>query len=134
VRSPGFEPGITRRRFKLASGLFAVGVCLEIKRAKFHFQEIDWIIYFPNSGNNGREYVSYGVAFRNRKRNISQSGPRIYLREVINYPELRDNYPHTVSLYFSATGKGKSWQPVYVQTRKIYNPIQFFNFLHDLQV
>ena len=34
---------------------------------KFHFKEIDWVIYLPSHGNEKRPYANYGVAYLDRK-------------------------------------------------------------------
>src|SRR5208337_4085205 len=39
---------------------------------KFHFMEINWIVYFPSVGNEGRRIQKYGVAFLNRKTGETQ--------------------------------------------------------------
>jgi hypothetical protein len=38
---------------------------------KFHFQEIDWVIYFPSHGNEGRKFAKYGVTFLDIKKGRS---------------------------------------------------------------
>jgi len=102
--------------------------------ARFHFQEIDSVIYFPSVGNEGRNYMKYGVAYRDRKRGVTQPGVRINLEDVLSKPEIEENYPHTVGYYLASFGKGQKWTPEYVETRTIANLEDFFKFLRDLGI
>ena len=88
-----------------------------MKSAKFHFQEVDWIIYFPSIGNEGRSYLKYGVAYRDRIRGVTQPGVRINLGDVVGKREIQENYPHTVGYYLDSSGKGQSWTPKYLTVK-----------------
>jgi hypothetical protein len=48
----------------------------------FHFIELDWLIYFPQSGNRGK-YVGYSVLFSDRKNGTRQPENRVNLRQSI---------------------------------------------------
>jgi len=102
--------------------------------SKFHFQEIDWIIYFPEFGNEGRLYVKYGVAFRDRRRSKTQPGIRINLEDVLEKSEIKNNYPHTVGYYLYSSGKSRNWTPTYLEILKISNVDEFFHFLKKLNI
>ena len=102
--------------------------------AKFHFQEINWVIYFPSIGNEGRNYSKYGVAYRDRRRGVSQPGVRINLEDVIRKREIQENYPYTVGYYLDSSGKGRNWLPNYLETRTVANVEEFFRFLQDLGI
>ena len=69
------------------------------KSSKFHFIEIDWVLYFPSVGNEGRKYLKYGMAFRKRKTGKTQNGVRINLEDVLNETDIKERYPHTVGFY-----------------------------------
>jgi len=101
---------------------------------KFHFKEIDWVIYFPTIGNEGRPYQKYGVAYRDRRRGITQPGVRINMEDVMEKPEIQENYPHTVGYFLHSSGKGKGWAPEYLETRKVANLNEFFDFLRDFHI
>lgn len=101
---------------------------------KFHFQEIDWVIYFPSMGNEGRPYSKYGVAYRDRRSGITQPGVRINLEDVMKNPEIQEKYPHTVGYFLYASGKGRDWTPKYLGIRKISNVNEFYRFLADLHI
>ena len=102
------------------------------KNSRFHFIEIDWLLYFPINGNEGRKYPMYGVAYRDRKKGVSQKGPRIYLEEVLNETEIREKYPHTVGYYVDSSGKGPTFKPKYEEKRIVKNVEEFYTFLSDL--
>ncbi|MCJ7560741.1 hypothetical protein MUO79_09050 [Candidatus Bathyarchaeota archaeon] len=106
---------------------------MESKTKKFHFQEIDWIVYFPSYGNEGK-YRNYNVTFRDRKRKITQPGKRVKLCEVLDRPEIENNYPHTVGFYKESSGKGAKFRPYYLELRKIRAVEEFWMFLNALDI
>lgn len=101
---------------------------------KFHFIEIDLLLYFPSSGNKGRKYPKYGVAFLNRKTREKQEGKRINLEDVLDRAEIKENYPHTVAHYVESIRKGGLFAPLYEEKRVVKNVQEFFKFLSDLEV
>ena len=100
---------------------------------KFHFQEIDWVLYFPRRGNAGK-YRNYNVTFRDRKRREPDSRKRIKLGEVLDKPEIDRNYPHTVGFYRVSSGKGDGFKPAYLELRKIETVEDFWLFLNALDI
>jgi hypothetical protein len=110
-----------------------LGSSLEGKTKKFHFQEIDWVIYFPRHGNTGK-YYNYSVRVRDRKRRVTQLGKRIKLGEVLDKPEIDRNYPHTVGFYKVSSGKGANFKPAYLELRKIETVEEFWLFLNALDI
>lgn len=102
--------------------------------SKFHFVEIDWVIYFPSSGNEGRDYPRYGVAYRDRRRGVSQPGPRLYLEDVMDMREIQSNYPHTVGYFLYSTGRGEGYVPAYLETREVASLADFYRFARDLDI
>jgi len=99
---------------------------------KFHFKEIDWIVYLPSHGNEGRKYEKYGVAYRDRRKGRSQPGRRIYMGDVLKKSEIKDKYPHTVGFFLASTGKGPGWSPDYLRTKKVRSRKAFLDFLKEL--
>jgi len=99
---------------------------------KFHFQEIDWVVYLPSHGNEGRVYEKYGVAYRDRRKGRSQPGRRVSLRDVLSKLEIKKKYPHTIGFFLASSGKGSSWRADYLRTRKIRNIKEFYAFLREL--
>ncbi len=109
------------------------GGWLESKTKKFHFQEIDWIIYFPRHGNKGK-YRDYKVTFRDRKKRLTQQGKRIKLGEVLDKPEIDRGYPHIVGFYKVSSGRGASFKPQYLELRKITTVEDLWFFLNALDI
>jgi len=104
------------------------------KSSKFHFQEIDWIIYFPSSGNEGRTYLRYGVKYHDRKNKSDQKSTAINLSEVLGKSEIHDNYPHKIGYYVKSSGKERSFTPNYQEVRVIRDIAEFFQFLNDMKI
>ncbi len=99
---------------------------------KFHLQEIDWVIYLPSHGNEGRAHTKYGVAYHDRKKGVSQPGRRIALEEVMSKTEIKERYPHTIGFFLNSRGKGKSWKPDYLRKKTIKNKKGFYSYLKEL--
>lgn len=106
---------------------------MESKTKKIHFQEIDWIVYFPKHGNEGK-YLNYDVMFKDRKGEMTQPARRIKLGKVLDRPEIEGNYPHTVGFYKLSTGKGAKFKPEYLELRKIHTVEDFWMFLNALDI
>ncbi len=98
---------------------------------KVHLQEIDWILYFPTNGNEGREFLRYGVAYRDRVRGLSQPGTRIGLEDVLEEPMIKEQYPHTVGLYVESSGRGRTFKPVYRSMRTVHSQSELFVWLQE---
>lgn len=106
---------------------------MESRTKKFHFQEIDWVIYFPRHGNKGK-YRDYNVTLRDRKKGITQSGTRTKLGEVLDKLEIDRGYPHTVGFYKVSSGRGANFKPQYLELRKIHAVEDFWFFLNSLDL
>jgi hypothetical protein len=106
---------------------------LESKTKKFHFQEIDWVIYFPRLGNKGK-YFNYDVRARDRKKGTAQPRKKIKLGEVLEKPEIDGNYPHTVGFYKVSSGRGANFKPEYLELRRIQTVEEFWLFLNALDM
>lgn len=103
-------------------------------RNKFHFKEIDWVIYFPNNGNDGRELINYGVAYRDRINKITQPGPKINFKDVLVKDSIKNGYPHTIGLFHEASGKGSTWKPQYVKTHIIQNEKELLEWISIIEI
>jgi hypothetical protein len=104
-----------------------------LETKKFHFQEIDWVVYFPRYGNKGK-YCNYSVTFRDRKKGTTHPRKRIKLGEVLDKPEIERNFPHTVGFYKVSSGKGANFKPEYLELRKIQTVEEFWMFLNALDI
>lgn len=100
---------------------------------KFHFRKIDLVIYLPIIENKGKKNNDYLVTFRNRRSGKTQNKWRINLLEVINKPEISDNYPHSIGVYLDSSGRGKTWTPEYLLTKKLSNNKEFLALLNSLK-
>ncbi|MBK5133995.1 hypothetical protein JJE00_06160 [Candidatus Bathyarchaeota archaeon] len=101
---------------------------------KFHFKEIDWVIYIPICENKGKNQIDYLVTYRNRKSGQTQKKRRVNLQEVINKPEIDNSYPHSIGVYLDSSGRGKKWIPEYLLTKKILNNQGFVKLLNSLKL
>jgi hypothetical protein len=115
------------------ASLTIVGNCLANGTKKFHFQEIDWVIYFPEHGNKGN-YRGYKVTFRDRKKGITQPEKRIKVGELLDKSEIDRSYPHTVGFYRVSSGRGTNFKPQYLELRKISTVEDFWFFLNTLDI
>ena len=97
---------------------------------KFHFMEIDWLVYFPRDGNKGK-YMQYTVTLIDRKKSASQ---RVTLGEILESHEFEQSYPHTVGFFKEASGKGADFKPEYLEIRKIGTVEEFWLFLNALDI
>ena len=100
---------------------------------KFHFREIDWVVYLPIVENKGKNHKDYLVTFRNRRSGKTQNKRRINLHEVIDKPEICNRYPHSIGIYLDSSGRGKTWVPEYLLTKKLSNNKEFLALLNSLK-
>jgi len=99
---------------------------------KFHFKEIDMVIYLPSHGNDGRKYEKYGVDFYDRKGGSEQSGSKVNLGEVLSDPKIAKKYPHTIGFFLASSGRGASWKPDYLRVKKVKSKRGFHSYLKEL--
>ena len=100
---------------------------------KFHFVEMDWLVYFPKDGNKGK-YLGYNVMLIDRKKVADEPEKRITLHEILETPEFEKSYPHTVGYYKDATGEGEEFKPEYLEIRRISTIEEFWLFLNALDI
>jgi len=100
---------------------------LENETKKFHFMEMDWLVYFPKCENKGK-YCDYLVIFIDRKRGAAQPEKLVKLKVVLENSEFENRYPHTVGYYKKSSGEGAGFKPEYLEIRKINNVEEFWLF------
>jgi hypothetical protein len=105
---------------------------LEKKTKKFHFQELDWLIAFPDLGNKGRKYLYYSVLFTDRKKRRLEE--QVCLGDVLENPEFEKNLPHTVGFFKESMGNEGNAGLVYLEIRMIGSTEDFWKFLNDLDL
>ena len=105
---------------------------METKSKKFYFQEMDWIISFPNDENEGRKYLFYSVQFFDRRN--KQSKPHIILADVVDSPIFENGYPHTVGFFRSSVDEEGNFEANFLELRIIQCIEEFWKFLNDLNI
>jgi hypothetical protein len=99
---------------------------------KFYFQEMDWIIGFPNAGNEGRKYLFYTVQFIDRKN--EQNKPQTILSDIVDSPMFENGYPHTVGFFKDSAIEEDNFEANYLELRIIRCIEEFWKFLNDLNI
>ena len=95
--------------------------------------EMDWIVYFPKCGNNGK-YIGYNVLLIDRKKGPNHPEKIVTLKEILENSEFEKYYPHTVGYYKESSGKGVEFKPEYLEMRKISSVEDFWLFLNALDI
>jgi hypothetical protein len=99
----------------------------EIKN--FHFQEVDWVICFAESGNSGK-YRDYNVFLLKSAKEDLEESERMSLGEILDMPEIENHYPHTVGYFKTETGQKPSLNHQYLELRGINTLEEFWSFLN----
>jgi hypothetical protein len=94
---------------------------------------MDWLVYFPNSGNGGK-YLSYEVLFRERKGGSSRPAKRATLGEVLESREFEQHYPHTVGFFKGSIEEEVNSGISYLEIRIIKTVEEFWVFLNALDI
>jgi len=105
----------------------------ENETKKFHFMEIDWLVYFPRCGNKGK-YLNYSVTLIERKKGATQPRQLVKVEEIVENPEFEKQYPHTVGFYKECSGEGEEFKPEYLEIRRISTVEEFWLFLNALDI
>jgi hypothetical protein len=100
---------------------------------RFHFQEIDKIICFPDSGNEKKKYAEYAVNFWDRKSPDPDGNPT-QLGAILCTKEFENGYPHTVAFFKKDQIEGEFFNPDYLEIRRICYIEEFWKFLNDLDI
>jgi len=105
---------------------------MEAKSKKFYFQELDWIISFPNEGNEGKKYYFYSVHFLDKR--SKHSTPNAILADVVDSPMFENGFPHTVGFFKDSVDKEGNFEANYLELRIIRCLEDFWKFLNDLNL
>jgi hypothetical protein len=98
---------------------------------KFHFQELDYIITFPDSGNDGKKYQDYSVVVSSLKEKSADGC--VCLVDIVESPEFQ-SFPHTVGFFKSETAKPSNIGSDYLEIRIVRCVEEFWKFLNDLNL
>jgi len=93
---------------------------------------MDWLISFPDSGNEGRKYLYYSVAFKDRKKGNAMS--QTCLMDIVDAVEFEKNYPHTVGFFRASIDHDTDFNCNYLEIRVIRCIEEFWKFLNDLNI
>ena len=104
---------------------------METKCKSFHFQEKDWIISFPNQGNEGRKYLYYSVKFTNTK---TDENRQVCLTEIVDKPEFEAGFPYTVGFFKGPIDEKTNLKSAYLEIRVVGSLEEFWKFLNDLNI
>jgi hypothetical protein len=107
-------------------------VVLEGKTKCFHFQEMDWLVSFPASGNEGRKYLYYSVGIKDRKNGNVMS--QVSLIDLVDVAEFEKNYPHTVGFFRGSIDDETNFSSNYLEIRIIRSIEEFWKFLNDSNI
>jgi hypothetical protein len=99
---------------------------------KFHFQEINWIVTFPDSGNKGKKYPDYSVLLSDLKN--TSLNQKISLIDIIENPKFQERFPHTVGFYKSESSESPCEDLNYLELRIVGSVEEFWKFLNDLDL
>jgi len=100
--------------------------------SKLHFKEIDFVIYFPATGNENRDFKKYGVAYRDRVNGRTQSGFKINFEDVLTIPNIQNNYPHTVGHFIEKSGRGKTYRPDYIEVKSVSDENELLLWIKEI--
>ena len=99
----------------------------------FHFQELDWLLFFPVEGNKGK-YCGYTVLLRERTEKGKTQQNHVVLGDVIERTELEEHYPHTVGYFKASCDELPDGELRYLENRRIHNVDEFWLFLNALNL
>ncbi len=99
---------------------------------RFHFQEMGWIIRFPNSGNHGKKYSDYSVFLSEGKKNTPHRC--ICLADIVESPDFQEKLPHTVGFFKSEKDAPLKEDFRYLEMRMIRSVEDFWKFLNDVDL
>ena len=105
---------------------------MDANSKKFYFQEMGWIISFPNKGNEGKKYCFYSVQFLDKGN--KHSTPNAVLADVVDSPMFENGFPHTVGFFRDFVDKEGNFEANFLELRIIRCLEEFWKFLNDLNL
>jgi len=104
---------------------------MEKKSKNFYFQEMDWIVSFPCSGNEGRKYLFYSVQFMDRKNKQIKDA---LVADIVDSPMFENGYPHTVGFFRNPANSECNFEGNFLELRIVRCIEEFWKFLNDLNL
>lgn len=99
----------------------------------FHFQELDWLLFFPSEGNHGK-YSGYSVLFIDSRGKKTNQKTNVLLGALLERREIDEHYPHTVGFFKSPSFAKADNGLCYMEIRIIHNLDEFWLFLNALDI
>ena len=93
---------------------------------------MNWLIFFPSTGNDRRKYLYYSVEFTDRSKGRARTN--VCLAEILGSHEFEESYPHTVGFFKGSTNEKKELACSYLEIRIIRSIEDFWKFLNDLNI
>ena len=99
---------------------------------KFHFQEMDWVITFPSTGNERKKYPNYSVMLTDLKK--GSSSKNVCLGDIVENADFQSKFPHTVGFSKSEHCDCLGAESRYLEIRLVRYVEEFWKFLNDLDL
>ena len=100
---------------------------------RFHFIEIDLIIFIPSRGNERRDIPHYGVSYYDRKKECTATQGKAFLKDVLkNCPKIGNGYPHTVGYFQAERVRYPLDISKYIEIRKIQSDSAFYKWIEEV--
>jgi hypothetical protein len=93
---------------------------------------MNWVISFPESGNQGRKYLYYAVLFSDLKKAGSEI--QTCLVDILDNSAFENKVPHTVGFFKESVGELIDNRSTYLEIRIIRSIEEFWKFLNDLDL
>ena len=105
---------------------------METKCENFYFQEMGWLIRFPNAGNEGREYSYYSISFADLRN--KQARTKIVLADIVDSQMFENGFPHTIGFFKELISNEMNFPVNFLEIRIIRCIEEFWKFLNDLDI
>lgn len=92
---------------------------------------MDWLICFPDTGNEGRKYLFYSVQFIDRK---TKNKRQTILADIVDSPIFDSGYPHTVGFFRDPVDGAGNFLVNYLELRIIRCIEELWKFLNDINI
>lgn len=102
---------------------------VSISVKNFHFQKLNWIISFPQTGNQGK-YANYTVNVKMGSEPVRKQE----LGDILENQEFEQNYPHIVRYYKLSPEEPLESPSEVLVIKEIRCMDDFFAFLSSLDI
>jgi len=98
----------------------------------FYFQEMGWLIRFPNEGNERRKYLYYSISFADLRN--KQVRTKIVLADIVDNQMFENGFPHTIGFFKESISNEMKFPANFLEIRIIRCIEEFWKFLNDLDI